>query len=157
MLVLPRGVGRHRGLAVRILDPEPQGFTVGAGLADNRPPRNERSDASKGEAARRPPSSLDSEAHQESSLERTMDDETRIALHLRYVGIIVVDAVAIESQGRVAEQQHGIAGPDPLAGRLRQRDFGRNCSRGTTRVSSAVDDVLTLLECRAALGRPAVA
>jgi hypothetical protein len=72
-----------------------------------------------------------------------MNDKTRVALHFGHIRLIIVDAVAIESQGRVAKQQEGIAGPDTLAGRLRQRDLGADGSRATGRICGVIDDVLS--------------
>jgi hypothetical protein len=110
---------------------------VRAGLANDRSRRGKRSDATKSEAARRPPLGLGGEPQEKCGLKRAMNDKTRVALHFGHIRLIIVDAVAIESQGRVAKQQEGIAGSDALAGRLRQRDLGADGSRGTGRICGA--------------------
>jgi hypothetical protein len=84
--------------------PEPQLSAVRAGLANDRSRRGKRSDATKSEAARRPPLDLGGEPQEKCGLKRAMNDKTRVALHFGHTRLIIVDAVAIESQGRVAKQ-----------------------------------------------------
>ncbi len=37
-----------------------------------------------------------------------MHDQARIALDARHIGVVVVDAMAVEGERRIAEQQHRI-------------------------------------------------
>ena len=63
---------------------------------------------------------------------RPVDNQSRVTLHYPRVGKVVVDAVAVEGQGRVAEQKSriGIDGPSPWClGRRRFLRRGR-CAGG---------------------------
>ncbi len=85
------------------------------------------------------------QVHQQRRDQRPVHDQARVALDLGDVAAVVVDAVAVEGQRRVAEQQHvvghdlalpGGAGRPPVAAAARRRRAasprGRRC-RGTPR------------------------
>jgi hypothetical protein len=80
--------------------------------------------------------------------QRAVHDQARVALHLGHVLAVVVDAVAVEGEGRVAEQQHVVR--HDLA---RPHGAGGRGLRGRRRVArlrrAAVDDVVLLGERQA--------
>ena len=89
------------------------------------------------------------QVEQQRGDERTVHDKPGIAFHLRHVTAVVVDAVAVEGQRRVTEQQHIVSRPPALPGRMVRRRDGRR--RGIPGVGHvAIDDVV---EFRDAGGR----
>ena len=82
------------------------------------------------------------ELDDEGRLQRSMEDQARIALDPGDVVAVVMDAVAVEGQRRIPKQQHGIAdmGLAMLCHRRRRWRLGR---RGRGRASHvAIDDIL---------------
>src|SRR2546422_8572729 len=75
--------------------------------------------------------------------QRTMHDQARVALDLRHITAIVVDAVAVERERRIAEQQHLVRYPLLLPGGCAGNGVRRNGDVGRLR-RLAVDDVLEL-------------
>ncbi len=77
--------------------------------------------------------------------QRPVDDKPRIPLDLGHVGVVVVDAVAVEGERRITEQQHRIGrdltAPDGVCG----REFGRR-RRRVWPCRPAVDDVVLFLD-----------
>src|SRR6266700_6760409 len=65
------------------------------------------------------------EVEQQRREERPMDDQARILLDLRDIAPVVVDAVLVEGQRRVAEQEHVIGNPLLLPRRGLRRWPGR--------------------------------
>src|SRR5437899_10104208 len=88
----------------------------------------------------------------ERRLQRSVEDQARIALDLGDVVAVVVDAVAVEGQRGIAEQQHGIGDMGLAVLRLRRRGRGL-CGRGLPARDLAIDDVLSLADgCAARRG-----
>ena len=90
-------------------------------------------------------------------LHRAVEDQAGIALDLGDIVAVVMDAVAVEGQRRIAKQQHGIghvASRDALRDRRRRRRFG-GCGLRRAR-DVAIDDVLALADRDAARRRHVV-
>jgi hypothetical protein len=68
------------------------------------------------------------QVHQQRGDQRAVHDQARVALDLGDVGPVVVDAVAVEGQRAVAEQQHIIGHPGALPG----APVGAACGGGST-------------------------
>lgn len=79
-----------------------------------------------------------------------MHDQAAVAFNFGHVLVVIVDAVTIESQRRVAKQQHVIRHDLALPGRALFRRHGRRC-RVARLGSGAVHDVVFLGQ-RQALG-----
>ena len=47
---------------------------------------------------------------QQRRLQRAMDDERRIGFFIHRIGAVIMDAMAVHGQRRIAEQQHRIGG-----------------------------------------------
>src|SRR6267143_4332092 len=75
--------------------------------------------------------------------QRTVDDQARVALDLRYITAIVVDAVAVERERRIAEEERLIRHPLLLPGGCGGRGLRRGSDIGRLR-RLAVDDVVKL-------------
>src|SRR2546425_2494264 len=75
--------------------------------------------------------------------QRTVHDQPGVALDLRHITAIVVDAVAVERERRIAEQQHLVRYPLLLPGGCAGRSLRRNGDVGRL-CGLAVDDVVEL-------------
>ena len=93
---------------------------------------------------------------QQGGDQRPVDDQPRIALDLGDVAAVVVDAVAVEGERRVAEQQHRIGRHRPC-GRLVGRRAAPAGARRARLRQVAVDDVVLLGEQQLAVARDLVA
>ena len=81
------------------------------------------------------------QVHQQRGDQRAVHDQARVALDLGDILAIVVNAVAVEGQRRIAKQQHLVRHDAPRPDRLRRRGHGlrRHIVR---RGCAAVDDVV---------------
>src|SRR6266446_1982125 len=75
--------------------------------------------------------------------QRTMHDQAGVALDLRRIAAIVVDAVAVERERRIAEEDYFIRHPLLLPGGCAGRSLGRKSDVGRL-CRFAVDDVVEL-------------
>src|SRR5215475_8775365 len=107
--MLPRGVAFHRGLALGIRGPQLQAAGIVVGVDREFGALEQRLHAAVAQLLRRlAVVQLGGEFDDEGGLQRSVEDQAGIALDLRDVVAIVMDAVAVESQRGVAEQQHRV-------------------------------------------------
>ena len=137
----------------RVSRPEPDGVAVVADAAADGEGRDveERLDRAEGEVRdRRVGAFAPQPVEQQRRDQRPVHHEARIALDLRDVAAVVVNAVAVEGQRRVAEQQHVVGADLAYPLRVVRRALHRRGRIVGARVL-AIDDVVFVSQRQALL------